>query len=82
MRIYPKRRKDLMNKIKEIRTLISAALQDENTGSLCSYLFDFEKDVNGKKYGLVFEEYREEIDEAPDTGMPVLTWKKDLFIDT
>lgn len=55
--------------------------QDENTGNLLSYLSDLEKDVNGKKYGLVFEEHREEIDEVLDTHTPVLSEEKDLFID-
>lgn len=40
-----------------------------------------EKDVNGKKYGLVFEEHREEIDDVLDTHTPVLTEDKSLFID-
>ena len=79
--ISKQKREDLLNKIKEIRTFISAALQDENTGNLLSYLSDLEKDVNGKKYGLVFEEHREEIDEVLDTHTPVLTEEKDLFID-
>lgn len=70
-----------MNKIKEIRTFIASAPQDENTGNLLSYLSDLEKDVNGKKYGLVFEEHREEIDEVLDTHTPVLTEEEDLFID-
>lgn len=75
------KREDLLNKVKEIRAFISAAPQDENTGNLLSYLSDLEKDVNGKKYGLVFEEHREEIDEVLDTHTPVLTEEKDLFID-
>lgn len=79
--ISKQKREDLLNKIKEIRTFISAAPQDENTGNLLSYLSDLEKDVNGKKYGLVFEEHREEIDEVLDTHTPVLTENKDLFID-
>lgn len=79
--ISKQKREDLLNKIKEIRTFISAAPQDENTGNLLSYLSDLEKDVNGKKYGLVFEEHREEIDEMLDTHTPVLTESKDLFID-
>lgn len=79
--ISKQKREDLLNKIKEIRTFISAAPQDENTGNLLSYLSDFEKDVNGKKYGLVFEEHREEIDEVLDSHTPVLTEEKDLFID-
>lgn len=79
--ISRQKREDLLNKIKEIRAFISAAPQDENTGNLLSYLSDLEKDVNGKKYGLVYEEHREEIDEVLDTHTPVLTEEKDLFID-
>lgn len=79
--ISKQKREDLLNKIKEIRTFIASAPQDENTGNLLSYLSDLEKDVNGKKYGLVFEEHREEIDEVLDTHTPVLTKEEDLFID-
>lgn len=62
--ISKKKRDDLLDKIKQIRAFIAAAPQDENTGNLLSYLYELEKDVNGKKYGLVFEEHREEIDEV------------------
>ena len=78
--ISKQKREDLLNKIKEIRNYIATAPKDENTGNLLSYLSDLEKDVNGKKYGLVFEEHREEIDEVLDTHTPVLTEEKDLFI--
>lgn len=71
----------MLDKIKVIRSFIVAAPQDENTGNLLSYLSDLEKDVNGKKYGLVFEEHCEKIDEVLDTHTPVLTEEKDLFID-
>ena len=60
--ISKQKREDLLAKIKEIRTFISTAPQDKNTGNLLTYLSDLEKDVNGKKYGLIFEEHREEID--------------------
>ena len=79
--ISKQKREDLLAKINEIRTFIAAAPQDENTGNLLTYLSDLEKDVNGKKYGLVFEEHREEIDEVLETHTPVLTEDKDLFID-
>ena len=79
--ISKKKRDDLLDKIKQIRAFIAAAPQDENTGNLLSYLYELEKDVNGKKYGLVFEEHREEIDEVLDTHTPVLTEDADLFID-
>ena len=79
--ISKKKRDDLLDKIKQIRAFIAAAPQDENTGNLLSYLSELEKDVNGKKYGLVFEEHREEIDEVLDTHTPVLTEEADWFID-
>ena len=79
--ISKKKRDDLLDKIKQISAFIAAAPQDENTGNLLSYLSELEKDVNGKKYGLVFEEHREEIDEVLDTHTPVLTEDADLFID-
>ncbi len=79
--ISKQRREDLLSKIKDIRTFISSAPQDENTGNLLLYLSDLEKDINGKKYGLVFEEHREEIDEVLSTHTPVLTEESDMFID-
>lgn len=79
--ISKQKREDLLAKIKEIRSFIAAAPQDENTGNLLSYLSDIEKDINGKKYGLVFEEHREGIDEILDTHTPVLTEDASLFID-
>lgn len=79
--ISKQKREDLLDKIKEIRNFITAAPQDENTGNLLSYLTELERDVKGKKYGLVFEEHREEINEVLDTHTPVLTEEKDLFID-
>ena len=75
------KREDLLNKIAEIRSFIAKSEQDENTAQLMAYLGDLEKDVNGKKYGLVFEEHREAIDEVLENYTPVLTEDKDLFID-
>lgn len=79
--ISKQKRDDLLTKIRAIRTYIAAVPQDENTGSLLTYLSDLEKDVNGKKYGLVFEEHQEAIDEVLATHTPVLTEEPELFID-
>ena len=79
--ITKQKREDLLAKIKQIRTFISAAPQDENTGNLLSYLSELEKDVNGKKYGLIFEEHHEEIDKVLSANTPVLAEDKSLFID-
>lgn len=79
--ISKQKRDDLISKIKAIRTYISSAQQDENTGALLFYLNELEKEIKAKKYGLVFEEHRENIDEILATHTPVLAEEKDLFID-
>ena len=79
--VSKQKREDLLAKIKAIRTYIATAPQDENTANLLAYLSDLEKDVGAKKYGLVFEEHREEIDEVLSTHTPVLTEDGSLFID-
>ena len=81
MNVSKQHREDLLNKIQQIRTYIASAPQDTNTGNLLQYLDELTKDVKGKKYGLVFEQHREQIDEILDTHTPVLTEQKDLFID-
>ena len=79
--ISKEKRESLMNKIKQIKQFIVSSPQDENTSTLLSYIADIEKDIKGKKYGLVFEEHREAIDETLENNTPVLTEEKDLFID-
>lgn len=79
--ISKEKRENLIGKIKAIREYIAAAPQDENTGNLLTYLSEIEKDIKGKKYGLVFEEHRESIDEILATHTPVLSEDTELFID-
>lgn len=79
--ISKEKRERLVQKINAIKTYISSAVQDENTAQLLAYIADIEKDIKGKKYGLVFEEHREGIDEVLANNLPVLTEDTDLFID-
>jgi len=79
--ISKQKRDDLVAKIKAIRKFIAEAVLDENAVNLLTYLSEIEKDIKGKKYGLVYEEHREAVDELLDTHVPVLTEDKDLFID-
>lgn len=79
--VSKEKRDDLLSKISAIHAYISAAPQDENTGNLLTYLSDLEKDVNGKKYGLIFEEHREGIDAVLAEHTPVLTEEAELLID-
>ncbi len=79
--ISKEKRDELANKIRAIKTYIGAAPQDENTAKLLAYIADIEKDIKGKKYGLVFEEHKEQIDEMLETHTPVLSEDNTLFID-
>ncbi len=79
--VSKEKREKLIAKISAIKSYIAAAQQDENTAQLLIYIAEIEKDIKGKKYGLVFEEHREAIDETLETNTPVLTEEKDLFID-
>jgi adenine-specific DNA-methyltransferase len=79
--VSKQKRKELTDKIKAIHKYIASAKQDENTRNMLTWLSDIEKEINAKKFGLVFEEHREAIDETLETHTPVLTENKKLFID-
>lgn len=79
--VSKEKRNLLIKKIEDIKTFIQSSPQDDNTAQLLAYISDIEKDIKGKKYGLVFEEHREGIDEVLANNLPVLTEDTDLFID-
>jgi adenine-specific DNA-methyltransferase len=79
--ISKQKRKDLTDKIKAVHKYIASAKQDENTRNMLAWLSEIEKEINARKFGLVFEEHREAIDETLETHTPVLTENKKLFID-
>ena len=79
--VSKERREELLGKISEIRKFIEKSNQDKNSAHLLSYLNEIAKDVKGKKYGLVFEEHREAIDEKLETHIPVLVEETDRYID-
>lgn len=79
--ISGEKRQALLSKIAEIKSFIEQNSNDKNASQLISYLGDLTREVNGKKYGLVFEEHREAIDEKLEQNAPVFTEEKDLFID-
>lgn len=79
--ISKQKRDELTAKIEAIRSFILKASQDESSESLLTFLGQIEKEVKGKKYGLVFEEHRETIDEVLDSHIPVLSEEPSLFIE-
>ena len=79
--ISGKKREALLSNISQIKSFIEQNAKDENIIQLLSYLGELSREINGKKYGLVFEEHREKIDEILDDNAAVFTEEKDLFVD-
>ena len=79
--ISGKKREELISKINQIKTFIEQNAHEQNAANLLSYLGELTHEVNGKKYGLVFEEHCEAIDEKLEKNAPVFTEEKELFID-
>ena len=79
--VSKQKRDALIQKINALKAYIAAQPDDENRSQLLAYIGDIEKDIKGKKYGLVFEEHKEGIDEILENNLPVLTENEDLFID-
>lgn len=77
--ISNKSRQDLLNKIGQIRSY----LESDSTGKanqLLVFLVDLEKDIDGKKYGLVFEEHEEQVDRICANNIPILVEETQLKI--
>lgn len=79
--ISKQRREELISKINKIKESIFSLEDDVNKQTLIQYLSDIESEIKGKKYGLVYEEHKESIDEILETNTPVLSENESLFID-
>lgn len=79
--ISKQKRDVLISKVKKLKDFIATCPQDQNTQNLLGYIGDILKEINRKKYGLVFEEHQEGIDILLENNMPILTEDKDLSIE-
>ena len=75
------RRDELTAKIGAIKAFLEkSAGADKNASRLLRFAAEVEREVRGKKYGLVFEEHRERIDEELVHSIPVLTEATERFL--
>lgn len=79
--ISKQRREELILKINKIKESIFSIEEGVNKQTLIQYLSDLESEIKGKKYGLVYEEHKESIDEILETNTAVLSEEESLFID-
>lgn len=74
------KREELLRQVGCIRNKLMEH-QDENTQQLLVYLSNIERDIDGKKYGLIFEEHHESVDELLENNVPVLIEDESLKIE-
>ena len=75
------RRERLIAEMGEIRDFLEKSVgADTNAVRLLRFAAEVEREVRGKKYGLVFEEHRERVDEELLHNIPVLTEVKGRFV--
>ena len=74
------KRDNLRNKIEQIKTALMQS-GNENVEELISYLGQLEDELIKKRFGLVFEEHKEEVDFLMDENLPILVEDKSLAIN-
>jgi len=77
--ISKEKRDELRAKIEEIKTALLAS-NNENSNELITYLGQLEDELIKKRFGLVFEEHKEEVDELLETNIPVLVEDKNYSV--
>src|SRR5699024_9396810 len=78
--ISKQKREDFLQKVNQIKTFIETYSDDDESRKLLRYIGELDKDLYGKKLGLVLEERRETIDEVLEKYTPVLQEDKDILI--
>ena len=77
--VSKEKRQLTIDKIYKIKDFLQNT-PDENAQKLIAFLGDLENDLQTKKFGLLFEEHREEIDNLLDNSVPILKEDKKLEI--
>ena len=73
------RRDELVGKIGEIKSFLEKS-SDTNAVRLLRFAAEVEREVREKKFGLVFEEHRENVDVMLEENLPVLTEVKKRYL--
>lgn len=72
-------RERLLAEVAAIKSFLERS-GDTNATRLLSFAADLEKEMRGRKFGLVFEEHRERVDVELEENIPVLEEVKERFI--
>ena len=75
------KREKLLDQLNEIKEFMQKSAGDANAARRLGFAAALEKEVRGKKYGLVFEKHEEEIDKVLQNNAPVLTEEQGLFVE-
>ncbi|MBR3921815.1 MAG: site-specific DNA-methyltransferase, partial [Kiritimatiellae bacterium] len=72
-------RERLLAEVAAIKSFLERS-GDTNATRLLSFAADLEKEVRGKKFGLIFEEHRERVDAELEANIPILEEVKERFV--
>src|SRR5690625_3395117 len=78
--ISKQKRLDFLKKVNQIKSFVESYSYDDESRQLLRYIGELEKELYGKKFGLVFEEHREKIDDILEKNTPVLKEDTELLI--
>lgn len=78
--VSKQKREELLGKIKELQEFVAATSEGETTGKFVSYLDEIARNIKKQRYGLIFEEHQEKIQEILKTHVPYLVDEKELRI--
>ena len=74
------KRERLLSGLAELRDFVASSPPSELTGRLLGCLAEVERDISGRKYGVFFEEHRENIDELLSRSVPLLCEETELAL--
>ena len=71
----------LLEDLARVKAYLKTAENAEERERLIACIEDVESDLHSRRYGLVFEEHREEVEELLEKFRPVLHEETELFVD-
>ena len=70
----------LLEDLARVKAHLSAGEKNEETARLIACIDEVEADLKSRRYGLVFEEHREEVEELLERCKPILQEEPSMYV--
>ena len=71
----------LLENLAAIKAYLKTAENTQEVQTLIAYVDEVAADLHARRYGLVYEEHREDVEDLLERFLPVLKEEKELFVD-